>query len=129
MQNKLLPRTAWEVTITHPLLISSQLRRLGSYTSMERELPIVKLERPPIMYNLLFNPKAKHPDLGLRRFSISVHLLCWGSYASTLDKLLQPEPNPPATYIMPLTSAQAKSRRAKFNLESAPHLCSVSRMS
>lgn len=42
------PRTAWAVTITHPFLTSLHTWLLGSYTSTKRELPIVKLERPPM---------------------------------------------------------------------------------
>nr|ACR34066.1 unknown [Zea mays] len=64
----------------------------------------------------------KQPHLGLRRPSISVHLFCSGSYTSTLDKLSPFGPNPPATYITPLTSAQAKSHRATFILASTVHL-------
>jgi len=122
MQNRLLPRTALEVTITQPLLSSSQVWRSGSYTSTERVLPIVKLERPPIMYNLSLNPQPKQPHLGLRRLFISVHLFCCGLYASTLFRLTPASPSPPATYMTPLTSAQAKSCRATFSLASAVHL-------
>ena len=51
IQNSLFSRIACEVTITHPLLISSQSLWWGSYTLTERELPMMKLERPPMMYN------------------------------------------------------------------------------